>query len=211
MTAARGNFQLLPSGNAFTGWSDNAHISEHTWDGDLIMEAEFSSKRMVTYRTYKSNFTGHPDTLPDIKAFVFGKTPETGTTVVYVSWSGATEVETWKVYREIDGEEIFLASKARTGFETSLQVGGFESKVLAKGISADGLVLGSSQTFITIVPADWTDLEMDKTETHGNKTLAKQMSGEESTHEGGIIGRPPLKDGLAEEQPLLELIRKTEL
>ena len=49
---ARGNCQVLPNGNAFMGWLDEAFHSEHTPDGKVIMEADLPS-RLKTYRSYK--------------------------------------------------------------------------------------------------------------------------------------------------------------
>lgn len=91
LTRARGNVQLLPSGNLFTAWSGNAYITEHTFDGDLLLEARFTSTRFITYRSYKHNFTAHPSEPPTLKAQSYGVSPETTTTVRYVSWNGATK------------------------------------------------------------------------------------------------------------------------
>lgn len=67
----RGNFQLLQNGNAFVGWSDNGYMSEHSPGGRVLMEAQFASKRFVTYRSYKFNFTGRPAELPALRGFVY--------------------------------------------------------------------------------------------------------------------------------------------
>jgi hypothetical protein len=57
LTRARGNVQLLPGGNTFTAWSGNAYITEHTFDGDLLLEARFAStdRTSTTSRPIRAN------------------------------------------------------------------------------------------------------------------------------------------------------------
>lgn len=153
----RGNFQTLPDGNVFAAWSDNSFISEHTGEGDLIMAAEFTSERFVTYRAYKFNFTGAPLEPPVMKAFAYGVDPASCTTVFYMSWNGATEVDSWNLYRIAprDSEIELIGNAKKTGFETRFQARGYEDEVFAEGIAADGTVLGQSATFIVEPPAEW--------------------------------------------------------
>lgn len=188
---ARGNFQLLPNKNAFTGWSDNSHISEHSWDGKLLMEAEFSSKRFVTYRTWKAIFTGIPSRPPDMKAFVFGIDIQTCITVCYVSWNGATEVSQWAFYRSLDGEEQLIGTRARTGFETMFQAVGYERTIVAKAIAADGSVLGQSDTYFTIVPDQFGSSHPDGETMYPGKTEALASTREEIVDE---LGQEPLRN-----------------
>lgn len=152
----RGNFQLLPNGNAFSAWSENCVISEHSGDGELLMEANFRSTRLVTYRTYKFNFTGLPSHPPDLRAFVYGTGPASSTTVFYVSWNGATEVAQWRFYSIVDGEEVILGSKMKTGFETMFQVSGYDQAVLVEAVGADGFsILGRSDVQAPAIMSEW--------------------------------------------------------
>ena len=158
VTKARGNFQLLPNGNAFSAWSENCILSEHSWDGELLMEAMFSSHRFVTYRAYKSNFTSTPFWPPALAAFVYGTEPAKSTTVFYVSWNGATEVAFWNFYRiGANGNESLIGSKKKTGFETMLQVDGYEQVAFVEGVAADGSVLGRSETETTTITGEWDE------------------------------------------------------
>lgn len=163
LSPLRGNFQMLPNGNAFVGWSANSYISEHTYDGNLIMEAQFKSHRFVTYRAYKFNFTGTPTEPPALKIYVWGEAPETSTTVAYVSWNGATAVATWEFYRadafnhgidELAAENL-LGSMEKKGFETVFQYTGYAAEVYAVARASDGKILGRSEVFVTIVPDTW--------------------------------------------------------
>ena len=162
LSKLRGNFQYLPTGNVFAAWSDNSYLSEHTSDGQMVMEASFTSKRFVTYRAYKMNFTGAPLDPPVLKAFAFGIDEDSSTTVYYVSWNGATEVNQWDFYRlPADGisESVLIGSKKRTGFETRFQSKGYESTVFAQALAKDGSVLGQSELFEVVAPLEWDSVE----------------------------------------------------
>lgn len=176
LSRLRGNFQLLPNGNAFVGWSDNAYISEYTAEGELVMEARFFSKRFVTYRAYKHNYTGNPLEPPVLKALAFGASLETSTTVLYVSWNGATRVRLWNFYRhkESTNSSLLIGSATRTGFETMFQLSGYESKVYAEALDLDGKPLGRSSVETATRPNTWkfqqignlSDTEVPSTSRH---------------------------------------------
>ena len=175
LSRLRGNFQLLPNGNAFIGWSDNSYISEHTTDGELLMEARFKSNRFVTYRAYKYNFTGAPIEPPTLKTFVFGTSPATSTTVYYVSWNGATEIDSWIFYRDSNGttQPTIIGNTSKTGFETMYQSKGFEERSYVEAIAADGRVLGKSPVQTTEMPPGWqTDYDI-----YGSMTVDSNTSG----------------------------------
>lgn len=185
VTTARGNFQLLPNGNAFTGWSENCKISEHSWDGELLMEAEFAGHRFVTYRTWKSNFTGMPSDPPDLRAFVYGLDARTSITVVYVSWNGATEVVRWDFYCVVD-KEILLGSKNKTGFETTFQIVGYKEKVLAEAVGADGSPMGRSMVHLTTVHEDWIERSTQRVySTH--EVMLNEIESEHTRQEDGRL------------------------
>jgi hypothetical protein len=75
---------------------------------------------MQTYRSYRYPWTGNPSTKPDVAACF---SSETNKTTVYVSWNGATDVKSWKIYSGSQVKQIGL----RNGFETSIQVDGLAS------------------------------------------------------------------------------------
>ena len=153
----RGNAQFLKSGNLFTCWSDNSYLTEHSPDGELLMTAAFRSKRFVTYRGYKFNFTGTPNDPPVLKAAVYGTSLESSTTVSYVSWNGATEVSYWSFYNASNatGTAVHLGDKRRTGFETSVQTDGYAPFIYAEALAADGTVLGRTPTYEVEPLGDW--------------------------------------------------------
>ncbi len=125
-----------------------------------------SSKDMLTrysswlksYRTYKFNFVGKPSAPPDVQSHAIGSDEDnTTTTLVHVSWNGATEVNSWNLYKtddigNIDSPEPVTASP-RMGFETTLSYKGFASYVVAEATDRHGAVLGRSEVIKTIVSA----------------------------------------------------------
>lgn len=152
----RGNFQVLPNHNAFVCWSENSYVSEHTPDGRLLFEARFASRRLVTYRAFKFNFTGNPIEFPVVKAFAYGEGPETSVSVYYVSWNGATDVAEYRFY---DGEtDALLGVKPRQGFETMLmQSKSYADFVYVEVIMKDGSVGSLSDLAIVQRPAEWPE------------------------------------------------------
>lgn len=148
LTQLRGNCQRLPNGHTIGGWSDNAYISEHDSDGRLLLEAQFVSDRFVTYRAYKSNFTGNPSIEELVlKVDVYGITFNQPVTAWHVSWNGATEVVSWHFCRETAGSlPRIVGEAAKTGFETAFLSDGLEDRVYVEAIGKDGVILGRSPT-----------------------------------------------------------------
>lgn len=118
----RGSAQILENGNGFMCWAVDMSISEHAADGRVLMEAH-SLTHLGTYRAYKYEWTGQPLAPPNVysAAFLAGSNV---TTMVYVSWNGATEVAEWKFYKfKFDGsnaDKDLIASVRRKKFETEL-------------------------------------------------------------------------------------------
>ncbi|KAJ5367250.1 hypothetical protein N7541_001191, partial [Penicillium brevicompactum] len=122
----KGSLQILPGGNAFASWGGTLNVSEHAPDGShTVFQANLidESHGAHVYRVWKANFTTAPATSPDVKAVAISKT---GTTVWYVSWNGATEVQAWRIYAAQDpsiGYKL-IGSFPKEGFETRLEIKG---------------------------------------------------------------------------------------
>ena len=156
LTEARGNFQRFGShsDNVVVSWSEDGYITEHDKAGKMLLETRFRSDRMVTYRSYKFNFTGAPIDPPDVKVFAFGESAETALTIAYVSWNGATEVASWRFY---GSKSVLLGTVPKTGFETVFQKQGYHKAIYAEALDFDGVVLGKSKP--CKVEAKWADSE----------------------------------------------------
>jgi hypothetical protein len=157
LTRLRGSFRPLPNGNYFIGWSERGYSSEHASNGDLLMTARFASDRYSTYRSYKGEFTGRPTAPPDLVANVYGTDEKDTTTLIHVSWNGATDVIQWKFYAQSydRGEPVFIGSTNKTDFETMFIADGYMDWVSAEAIDADGNVMHTSNVMRTVIPTNW--------------------------------------------------------
>ncbi|KAK3714801.1 hypothetical protein LTR37_007536 [Vermiconidia calcicola] len=154
----RGNHQILNNGNIFMGWSERAEQSEHSPDGTLLMEAEFKTDWLGSYRNYKFEFVGEPIEPPVAHAQAYGTPNNSTTTTVHVSWNGATEVASWNLYRTVANGQVLVlvASAEKLGFETVLAYGGYASYVIVEAVNRNGTVLGRTEVSRTFAHANVT-------------------------------------------------------
>ncbi|KAJ5563756.1 hypothetical protein N7535_008920 [Penicillium sp. DV-2018c] len=151
---ARGSARVLPNDNIFVGWSEYGYSSEHSPNGTLLMTARFDSERYSTYRAYKGEFTGRPNTPPDLVASVYGTREQDTTTLIYVSWNGATDVAQWNFYAQADegGQSVLIGTTNKTDFETMFIADGYMDFVPAEAIDAEGNVPHTSEVKRTSTP-----------------------------------------------------------
>ncbi|KXG47615.1 uncharacterized protein PGRI_014850 [Penicillium griseofulvum] len=157
LTRLRGSARALPNGNVFIGWSERGYSSEHASNGDLLMTARFASDRYSTYRSYKGEFIGRPTAPPDLVASVYGTNDEDMTTIIHVSWNGATDVVQWKFYAQAQdhGQSVLIGTVNKTDFETMFIADGYMDFVSAQAIDAAGSVMHTSKIMRTGTPPDW--------------------------------------------------------
>lgn len=155
LSESRGSNQVLPSGNLFVCWADRARISEHSPDGKLLMHSFLKSK-VDSYRAYKFPWVGHPKQPPNVYSAAFITRKDTFTTMVYVSWNGATEVANWILYEsDAHGKSLKRLKKAaRRGFETNINYDGFAKYVIVEGLNQNGQALGRSRVIQTLAPVE---------------------------------------------------------
>ncbi|KAJ5336651.1 hypothetical protein N7541_004820 [Penicillium brevicompactum] len=157
LTRLRGSFRPLPNGNYFVGWSERGYSSEHASNGDLLMTGRFTSDRYSTYRAYKGEFTGRPVAPPDVVSNVYGTDDKDTTTLIHVSWNGATDVVQWKFYAQSydRGDPVLIGSTNKTDFETMYIADGYMDWVSAEAIDAEGNVMHTSNVMRTEIPTNW--------------------------------------------------------
>jgi hypothetical protein len=138
---AAGNMQVLPNGNVFVGWGRALAISEFSEDGQMLFDATLLRKN-ESYRAFRFPWRGQPLDRP---ACVAERASE-GELRVYVSWNGATEVESWEVLTGSRVERLkSLGSVPRDGFETAMVVRTLDPYVAVRAIHRSGRVLGTSK------------------------------------------------------------------
>ncbi|KAJ5312640.1 hypothetical protein PENANT_c007G09327 [Penicillium antarcticum] len=157
LTRLRGNAQTLPNGNTFAGWSKFGYQSEHGPDGEVLMTARFVSDRYSTYRAYKSDFVGRPLTPPDVVASVYGTSETSISTVIYVSWNGATDVARWNFYARAreSSESVLIGHVEKTDFETMFIVNGYMDYITAEALDRNGDSMSKSAVHRSQIPHNW--------------------------------------------------------
>ena len=137
--ANQGSMQVLDDGRVLVGWGDRPAFTEFAADGAEILNGELP-RADWSYRALAANWTGAPDEHPAAVA----RRSRSGA-VVYVSWNGATEVATWKVYAGPRESKLTpAASQRRTGFETAIPVPHGGPYFAVDALAANGAVLGRS-------------------------------------------------------------------
>jgi hypothetical protein len=167
LTRLRGNVQRLPNGNIFVGWSDGGYHSEFSSEGDVLMEARFLASEFSTYRAYKFEFIGRPETPPALMASATEDWEHGLHTTIYVSWNGATDVASWNFYAQggEDHQRFLLGTAKKTEFETRFTVPRYFDWISAEPVDRDGNALGRSRVHRTATPSHWDKLEDYETAT----------------------------------------------
>jgi hypothetical protein len=153
LSISQGSMQRLQSsGNVFVGWGKVASMTEYAANGKPVFHASFAAGQ--SYRAYKGPWVGLPSNAPDLWIYARNTTP-TATTTFYVSWNGATEVDTWRFFAEVDGTgEFELVSQVRkSGFETMGTVTRYHRRGYAEAIMVNGSSLGNSTIIDTWTPS----------------------------------------------------------
>lgn len=159
----QGNLQWLPDGHAWISWRDKALQTEHAADGTLLMEASFKAG-VRTYRSFKSYWVGRPSSPPDVRSAAVQSKDGTRSTIVSMSWNGATEVEEWNVYKtdSVGGHKKLVANVPRNGFETGVWIDGYIPNIVVEAINYAGTALGESGVAATVP----TRYQLDSVDNH---------------------------------------------
>ncbi|KAJ5614011.1 hypothetical protein N7528_007665 [Penicillium herquei] len=154
ISSSQGNLQRLPNGNVFMGWGNNRYVSEHDEEGNIVLWAEFAAGPVMNYRAMKFDWEGNPTDSPAMWAYSRTADPFSPTTL-YVSWNGATRVNTWRFFgaANMTGPWTLLDETEKTGFETEYTNTSFYAWTRAEAIDRNGVVLGRSEIKYTFVPS----------------------------------------------------------
>lgn len=142
---AMGNAQQVADGGVFVGWGTYPGFTEIGPDGVVRFDAKFAGTS-VSYRAHRFPWVGRTATLPAIARDVAAD----GSTIVYASWNGATEVRKWQVWAGSSKSDLRLArSSPRRGFETAISVRSAPAYVSVTAIDRTGARLGTSRVLAT--------------------------------------------------------------
>ena len=126
-SASQGSMQDLPNGNVILGYGFSGVYTEFAHDGTLLCDTHIGPERnygsgdVQTYRSFKFEWHGYPNTKPALAITV----DKLNMWRAWMSWNGATEVKTWFLQgaNESDADEehwSVLEQARKNGFETSI-------------------------------------------------------------------------------------------
>ncbi|KUI59957.1 hypothetical protein VP1G_07181 [Cytospora mali] len=150
---SQGSVQPLEdnSGNVFIGWGRCPTFTEHTADGEAVMDVQFSPWHTRTntialdnYRAYRMDWKATPQWNPDIMT-----SKRDGVLGIYASWNGATEVRAWAFLASNSSDDLHDYNKVvaivpRDGFETSVPLEYPAKYARAAALDANHNIIGSS-------------------------------------------------------------------
>jgi hypothetical protein len=140
--ANQGSMQVLADGRVLVGWGNLPYFSEFAADGRLLLDGQFPVGDQ-SYRAYTADWAGHPADKPAVAARI----NPAGGSVVYASWNGSTELDTWTVLAgETAGALATAGSQRRAGFETMITVNTQGPYFAAAAQDAGGRELARSAT-----------------------------------------------------------------
>jgi hypothetical protein len=88
-----GSYETMPNGNVLIGWGSQPTITEYNaHNNTCVFSVQFAIFNIGpdNYRAYKSDWVGEPTWNPAIAS-----KSSNGTSNIWVSWNGATEVAQW--------------------------------------------------------------------------------------------------------------------
>jgi hypothetical protein len=142
-TPSMGSVQILRNGHVFVGWGTATYFTEYEPSGQVVYDARLEADGLVdSYRAFKQPWSGQPSEPPALWA---ERPPDTTTTVLYVSWNGATGVAGWRVLAAGSvGSLKAVGTAPKMGFETRITLPTRPSRVAVEALDAAGLVLARS-------------------------------------------------------------------
>lgn len=146
---SQGSYQSLgANGHVLQGHGAIPKIEEYDENGTIVMRARFGfDNTMQSYRAYRYPWVGRPSTKPDVVACPVDDTEDNEKSVaVYVSWNGATDVQSWKVYL---GAQV-MKTAMRNGFETRILIDGLCSNECVVAEAVGGVGNGTRSASVTV-------------------------------------------------------------
>lgn len=119
LSFAMGNAQKLPNGDIFVGWGTTPAFTEYDKDGDILFNMRMLPDKIMSYRAFRSPWTGRPTEPPAVAADPAGN----GQTAVSMSWNGSTQVRRWQVLAGPGRHALHpVTTTPKRGFETTVTI-----------------------------------------------------------------------------------------
>ncbi|KAL9622459.1 MAG: hypothetical protein Q9160_003135 [Pyrenula sp. 1 TL-2023] len=152
-------------GNVVLGWGNWAYWSESRADtSETVWYGKIADADTMNYRTMKFNWTGKPITKPAIWTYsktgtagdwAKGEEEREGGLSWFISWNGATEVATWRLFGSGDsrtGPWTEIGDIRKSGFETIHRDPIFYPYTCVEAVDHSGEVLSRSLGMKVFVP-----------------------------------------------------------
>jgi hypothetical protein len=136
-----GSVQVMPNGNVFVGWGTQPYFTEFASDGTQLLFGQLPLGTR-SYRAFLVDFVGAPADKPVLIAKAYAA----GGYQIYVSWNGATEIDSWRIDAGANAHSLKpVGTSPWTGFETTIVVDAVGPSFQAIALDANGHELGSSE------------------------------------------------------------------
>ena len=136
-----GSVQLMSNGNVFVGWGTQPYFTEFASDGKQLMFGQLPLGTR-SYRAFLVDWVGAPADKPAIIAKAYAA----GGYQIYVSWNGATEIDSWRIDAGPTAHTLKpVGTSPWTGFETTIVVDAVGPSFQAVALDANGNELGKSE------------------------------------------------------------------
>lgn len=134
LSGSQGNLQPLLNDNILVAWGATSRFTEYAPDGNVLYHATITNISAApsdtdlfsfTYRVFKLPWTGTPRYAPKLIAYSTTCEPsEDAPLRVWVSWNGATEVQSWRfaVADNLNGPWAPAGTWPKAGFETLIDL-----------------------------------------------------------------------------------------
>jgi hypothetical protein len=141
-SAFEGGIEDLGNGDVFLGWGQQPYFSEFNGSGQQIFDAHFVAPT-GSYRAYRFQWSAQPPTTPALAV----SPASSGTSELYASWNGATDVAAWRVLAgSTSGSLTPVGRTAASGFETAIAAGSEAPYLAVQPLGSSGNVLATSTT-----------------------------------------------------------------
>jgi hypothetical protein len=144
LSSYEGNDEQLPNRNDFVGWGQQPYFSQYNPQGKLVFDGRFVDDN-ISYRAYRFQWTGTPTTPPAVATARHGRKM-----TVYVSWNGATNVVSWRVFGGGSAAALKpILTAPKKGFETAITTGA-RGYVAVQALGFKARPLGSRSAVVQV-------------------------------------------------------------
>jgi hypothetical protein len=142
LASSMGSVQILPGGHVMVGWGSRPYLNEFAPDGTTVTDVRLP-RGQQSYRSFRLPWTGEPHHRPSVRAT---RHPSRGTSTLYASWNGATELAAWQVHAGPHRADLrSIGTIRRQAFETTIAVDGDSGYAAVTALDTTGRRLRTSR------------------------------------------------------------------